>query len=272
MNLKQGLVALFKKVSTSMPPDVEEAVREALERETQEENRVRLERILETATRSRSSKLPLCIGTGVPVFFVSVPMGVSHAQIHETIIEATREATKKIPLSPSAVDVLTNVNTGDNTGEGFPVIHIEETTENKLTVELLLLGAGSEALGRTYSLPDETLGAERNFDGVRAVIANAVKLSEGLTCPPYIIGVGIAATRDRACWLSKQQIRRKIKDTNPSEGLDEIEKQLQEEINSAHNRILVLGVKIGAHHRHPDTYFVDVSFLCWNTRRGKLIW
>ncbi|MCK4910002.1 MAG: fumarate hydratase [Thermodesulfovibrionales bacterium] len=272
MNLKQGIVALFKKVSTSMPPDVEEAVREALGHETQEENRAWLERILETATRSRSAKIPLCIGTGVPVFFVSVPMGVSHAQVRETIIEATREATGKIPLSPSAVDVLSNTNSGDNTGEGFPVVHIEETPESKLTVELMLLGAGSEALGRTYSLPDEALGAERNFDGVRAVIADAVKLSGGRACPPYIIGVGIAATRDRATWLSKQQIRRKVSDTNPSEDLDSIEKQLQEEINSAHGRTLVLGVKIGAHHRHPDTYFVDVSFLCWNTRRGKLIW
>ncbi len=272
MNLKQGIVALFKKVSTSMPPDVEEAVREALRKETEASTRAWLERILETATRSRHEKLPLCIGTGVPVFFVSVPMGVSHAQVRETIIEATREATQKIPLSPSAVDVLTNSNSGDNTGDGFPVVQIEETSQSKLTVELMLLGAGSEALGRTYSLPDETLGASRDLEGVKAVIADAVKLSGGRACPPYIIGVGIAATRDQACLLSKQQIRRKVSDSNPSEGLDSVEKQMLEDLNSAHGKTLVLGVKIGAHHRHPDTYFVDVSFLCWNTRRGKLIW
>ncbi len=272
MNLKQGTRALYKKVSTSMPPDVEEAVREALRREPEGEGRQWLETILETATRSRSEKVPLCMDTGVPVFFVSVPAGVSHAQVRDTIVEATSEATKKVPLAPCAVDVLTNETSDDNTGEGFPVIHIEETTDSKLTVELMLLGAGSEALGRLYSLPDKTLDADRDLNGVKLVVQDAVNRAGGRACPPYIIGVGIAATRDQATWLSKQQLRRKITDTNPVPGLAAIEEELRDDINSSMGKALVLGVKVGAHHRHPEAYYVDVSFLCWNTRRGKLIW
>lgn len=272
MQLKQGIAALYKKVSTSMPPDVEEAVREALKNEDQEESRKWLERILETARHSRNEKLPICVGTGVPVFFVSVPMGVSHAQMKETIIEATREATKKVPLSPNAVDPITGENSGDNTGTGFPIINIEETSGSKLTVELMLLGSGTEALGRTYSLPEQKLGAERSLEGVKTVIADAVAQAGGRGCPPYIIGVGVAATRDQAAWLSKQQFRRKISDSHPSEVLSSLENSVREELNAKYEKALVLGVKVGAHHRHPEAYFVDVSFMCWNTRRGKLIW
>jgi fumarate hydratase class I len=272
MNLKQGIAALYKKVSTSLPPDVEEAVRAALEREKDENSKASLQNILETVTRSRAGKLPLCVDTGVPLFFVSVPSGVSHLEINNTIIEATRDATLKVPLTPSSVDVITGKNTGDNTGEGFPVVHIEETTESKLTVELMLLGAGCESLGNTYSLPDKELKVGRDLAGVRALIEDAIKKAAGRACPPYIIGVGIASTRDRAAWLSKQQLRRKIGDTNPIEVLAEMEAGIRSDINSSLGKAVVLDIKIGANNRHPDTYFVDISFLCWNTRRGKLIW
>ena len=33
-----------------------------------------------------------------------------------------------------------------------------------------------------------------------------------------------------------------------------------------------LAVKIGMNHRHPASYFVDVSISCWAQRRSRLIW
>jgi fumarate hydratase class I len=272
MNLKQGIVALYKKVSTSLPPDVEKAVKHATESDGDEENRNLLGQILKTTSRSRSEKRPLCVDTGVPVFFVSIPDGINRGEVRNTIIESTREATQKVPLAPSAVDAVTGTNTGDNTGDGFPVIYFEETDGTKLSVELMLLGAGTEGLGRTYSLPEESIGAGRDLEGVRSVVLDAVNHAQGKACPPYLIGVGIAATRDRAALLSKQQFRRKLEDVNPNEALAGLESALVDEINKQAGKSLVLGVKVGAHHRHPESYFVDVSFLCWNTRRGKLIW
>jgi len=37
-------------------------------------------------------------------------------------------------------------------------------------------------------------------------------------------------------------------------------------------RTTALGVKIGVNHRHPASYFVEVSVSCLATRRGRLIW
>ncbi|MFC1769465.1 fumarate hydratase [Nitrospirota bacterium] len=277
--LKQGIVSLYRKVATSLPPDVEEALKGAEALEDQSPAKNELQRMLGNIKHSRKETRPLCLDTGVPVFHISLPGGIKQSSVIEAVMEATREATEKIPLVPNAVNVITKENTDDNTGEGFPIIYFEETDSTHMTVELMLLGAGVEGLGRTYILPDASIKADRSMEGVRQCVMDTIERADGKGCPPYIIGVGIGTTRDRVTWLSKQQLRRKLGDTNPIESLAALELKLCDEINRTGigpgglgGKSTALGVKIGAHHRHTDTFFVDVTLLCWNTRRGKLIW
>jgi fumarate hydratase class I len=280
LKLKQGIVELYRKVSTSLPPDVEQALVRAHAREPEGSSAgEELARMVQIAQSARGRKHLLCLDTGVPVFHVRAPKSLGHREIRETIVEATREATRRIPLQANAVDALTNTNTGDNTGEGVPVIHIAQSEGSTLTVELSLMASGSENLGCLYSLPEEGLHAERNLEGVRRCVMDAVRLAGGRGCPPYTIGAGVAGTRDQAVSLSKEQLRRKLSDTNPREELRHLEERLLEDINALgigpHGRggkTTALGVKLGVHHRHPDSFFVDVSFACWSNRRGKLIW
>jgi fumarate hydratase class I len=277
--LKQGIVSLYRKVSTSLPPDVEDAIKGAEELENSDPAKQELKRLLGNIKHSRKETRPLCLDSGVPVFHIKVPQGISQETVRKAVLDATRDATVKIPLIPNAVDIITNENTGDNTGEGFPIIYFEESDSTHMTVELMLLGAGVESLGRTYILPESSIGAERDLTGVRKCVLDTIKRADGKGCPPYIIGVGIGTTRDRVTWLSKEQLRRKLGDTNPTPALATLEHDLCQEINKTGigpggvgGKSTALGVKIGIQHRHTDTYFVDVTLLCWNTRRGKLIW
>src|SRR5512135_1887090 len=82
--------------------------------------------ILEIVQKSRQASRPACIETGIPIFKVKVPRGLSHTDMKATIREATAVATRKVPLGLSAVDILNGENSGDNTGIGFPVIYLEE--------------------------------------------------------------------------------------------------------------------------------------------------
>jgi len=279
LQLQKGITSLFRKVTTSLPPDVESAIQKAAGTEEVQSAKSELLTVLSNVQSARSDKTPICEDTGVPFFYVSAPKGMSHTELRKTIIEATRIATEKIPLPSYSVDPLTGLNSGDNTGEGIPVIHIEETADTKLTIELMLLGTSSENLGRMYSLPDESLGAGMDLDGIAIAVLDAVKQAGGGGCPPYIVGVGLGPTRDRAAWLSKQQLRRKLDDPNPVPELSELEARLLSDINAlgigpkmAGGSATALGVKIGLNHRHPRAAYLDVSLLCWNTRRGKLIW
>ncbi|MFN3739254.1 MAG: fumarate hydratase [Thermodesulfovibrionales bacterium] len=279
LKLRDGIVELYKKVASSLPKDVEDSLKLAFEKEIGPAAKENLKIILENIKMSRQKELPLCQDTGVPVFYVKIPRCLGQERIKETIIEATRIATERIPLRPNSVDILTEKNTGDNTGKDFPIIHLEETEEEHLVIDLLLKGGGSENISCFYKLPDENLKAERNFEGVKKTVIDAVLKAQGKGCPPYIIGIAIGGVREHIAYLSKLQLLRRLNEENPEPTLKEIEADLMKDINSLGIGVMglggsntCLGVKIAVSNRHPASYFVDISFSCWALRRGRLIW
>ncbi|MBI1812003.1 MAG: fumarate hydratase, partial [Nitrospirae bacterium] len=215
LKLRDGIVELYRKVATSLPPDVEDALKAACVSEKKGSNaRHALEVILENIRIARETARPICQDTGVPVFYVKTPIGLSQIELEKTIIEATRIATEKVPLRPNAVDIITDKNTGDNTGIGFPVIYFRETPDSTLSIDLMLKGAGCENVGQTYKLPTSlsvesysvigkkkslthnagrhnaiTVIADRDIDGVRKCVLDAVYRAQGRGCSPYTIGV-----------------------------------------------------------------------------------
>ncbi|MFZ6016079.1 MAG: fumarate hydratase [Nitrospirota bacterium] len=280
LKLRDGIVELYRKAATSLPPDVEDALSRAYAAETEgSDAKAVLSIILENIRVARETARPICQDTGVPVFFVKVPVGLSQVELKGTIIEATRIATEKVPLRANAVDILTDRNSGDNTGIGFPVICLEETMDSVLTIDLMLKGSGCENAGQMYKLPVEELKAERDLEGVRKCVLDTVYKAQGRGCPPYILGVGIGASKDQVTRLAKDQLMRKLNKPNPDEVLAGLEERLLTEINQLGigplgfgGRTTAIGVKMGVNHRHPASYFVDVSVCCWANRRGRLIW
>ena len=280
LKLRDGIVELYRKVATSLPPDVEDALKAAHAIEKKGSNaKQALEVILENICLARETARPICQDTGVPVFYVKTPIGLSQLALENTIIEATRIATEKIPLRPNAVDIITDKNSGDNTGIGFPVIYFKETPGSTLTIDLMLKGAGCENIGQIYKLPIKELKADRDLEGVRRCVLDTVYKAQGKGCPPYIIGVGIGASKDQVTRLAKEQLMRRLTDVSGAGVLLKLEKRLINEINKLGigplglgGKTTALGIKIGVNHRHPASYFVDISVSCWANRRGRLIW
>jgi fumarate hydratase, class I len=280
LKLRDGIVELYRKVATSLPPDIREAMEAGLAVEkagTTAYSTLAVQ--VENMKLASETARPVCQDTGVPTFWMKVPVGLSHGEIKNTVMEATRLATEQIPLRPNAVDVITDKNSGDNTGTGFPVIYLEETNESTLTIDLMLKGAGCENAGQIYKLPVGELNAQRDFDGVRKCVIDTVLKVQGRGCPPYILGVGIGATKDQVTKLAKEQLMRRLNELNKIAELAALEKLILEDLNELGigpmglgGRTTALGVKIGVNHRHPASYFVDVSVSCWATRRGRLIW
>ncbi len=277
MNLRDALVNLYRKAATSLSSDVEAALRSAYEKERSIAQYV-LSVILENVRIARKTKRPICQDTGVPVFFIKVPVGANHLELRNTIIEATRIATREVPLRANAVDVITERNSGDNTGIGFPIMYFEETKKGRLIIDLMLKGAGSENVGQLYSLPNQELKAERNFEGVRKCVLDAIHKAQGKGCPPYIIGVGIGAAKDQVSRLAKEQLLRNLQDRNKSEVLSKVERKIMHDSNKLGigplglcGKTTTIGVKVGVNHRHPGSYFVDVSLSCWANRKARLI-
>jgi fumarate hydratase class I len=208
-----------------------------------------------------------------------MPRKRSQIEIKNVILEATRIATEEVPLRPNAVNIISDKNSGDNTGIGFPVIYFEESPDKAITLDLMLKGSGCENISQLYKLPLEELKAERDLDGVRRCALDAICRAQGRACPPYILGIGIGTSRDQVTKLAKVQLMRDLEDLNSIKALADLEKRLLHEINhlgigplGLGGKTTTLGVKIGVNHRHPASYFVEVCISCWADRRARLIW
>jgi fumarate hydratase class I len=278
LDLTDAFVELVRRAATDLPQDMEQALANAKqEEEPGSAAEGALDTILQNVQLARQHATPICQDTGTPIFEIHYPLGVSTRALRDQIRRAVAIATEHAYLRPNAVDSLTGKNSGDNTGEDFPTIHFHEWDEDSIHVDLLLKGGGCENVSTQYKLPDARLQAGRDLEGVRRVVLDAVLQAQGKGCAPGVLGVAIGGDRGSSYIKSKQQLLRKLDDENPDEKLGQLEEQLHEEANALGigpmgfgGKTTVLGVKVGAQHRLPASYFVSVAYMCWANRRAGM--
>jgi len=279
-NLVPHFVELIRRAATDLPADVEAALRRARgQEEAGSAAQGTLDAILENVQMSRERSTPICQDTGTPIFYVYYPTGWSTLTLKKQIREAVAEATAKSYLRPNSVNSLTGRNTGNNLGEDFPYFHFEEWEEDYLKVELMLKGGGCENVGAQYSLPDTRMDADRDLEGVRRAVLDAVYQAQGMGCAPAVIGVAIGGDRGTSYLKSKEQFYRPLEDAHPDPKIAALEQRLIEEANELGvgptgfgGKTTVLSVKIDSLERLPACYFVSASYMCWADRRRTLIY
>jgi fumarate hydratase class I len=278
--LTDDFLELIRRTSTDLPPDVEQALVHALQREAPgSAARGALDTILENVALARRDSSPICQDTGTPIFTVRHPAGWSARDLRHQIRKAVALATARAFLRPNAVDSLSGKNSGDNLGDNtFPTIHFEEVEGETLTVDLMLKGGGCENVGAQYSLPHTALGAGRDLEGARRVVLDAVHQAQGQGCAPGVLGIAIGGDRGSSFLASKEALLRPLDDVNPDPVLADLEARLLREANEVGigpmgfgGRTTVLGVKARGLHRLPASYFVSVSYMCWAHRRRRMI-
>jgi len=278
IDLTDAFVELVRRAATDLPDDMEQALKQGRAREEAgSAAESALDAILENVRLARSESTPICQDTGTPIFEVYYPLGVSTRQLTKQIQNAVAMATRRAYLRPNAVDTLSGKNSGDNVGEDFPTLHFHEWDKEHIHIELLLKGGGCENVSTQYKLPDAGLKAGRDLDGVRRVVLDAVHQAQGKGCAPGVLGVAIGGDRGSSYLKSKQQLLRPLDDSNPDEELAALEAQLYEQANQLQigpmgfgGETTVLGVKVGAQHRLPASYFVSIAYMCWANRRASM--
>ncbi len=275
----EAIFELIRRTACDLPADVENAIRRAREGEAPgSRGQQILSLYLDNISRAREKQLPLCQDTGLPIFLIRHPLGVSQRKMAKACEEATAKATGCQYLRPNAVDPVSGLNSGNSVGPGSPVFYFEEGDEPDISVSLILKGGGSENVCSQYSLPDGGLKAGRDLEGVRRVLLDSVRKAEGKGCAPGIIGVCIGGDRSSGYNHSKHQLLRRIDDVNPDPMLAELEERVFREANmlgigplGLGGETTLLGVKMGALHRHPACYFVTITYMCWECRRREIV-
>ncbi len=273
--LKESLVEVIRRTSAEIPDDVHAAILRSLEQEkkgTIAESAMKI--IDRNIALAKAKSQPICQDTGTIIFYIDAPLDLDQMAFEEAAREAVKAATKKGYLRQNSVDSLTGVNDGTNVGPGSPVVHFHQHRGKETNVKLILKGGGCENVGAQYSLPAEKLKANRDLDGCRKVILDAVLQAQGKGCGPGILGVCIGGDRAIGYEYSKQQFLRRLEDRNPVAELDALEQDILKTANDLGigpmgfgGKTTLLGVKICAVNRLPASFFVSISYMCWAYRR-----
>ncbi|HJW26278.1 MAG TPA: fumarate hydratase, partial [Rhodocyclaceae bacterium] len=223
---------------------------------------------------------PLCQDTGTIIVWVRHPFGLSQRAAKQQIRAAVAEATKRSWLRPNCVEALSGKNTGTNMDpfhEGHPAVHFEEWDKPEVEIAVMQKGGGCENVGAQYRLPDAAIGAGRDIKGVRKCIIDAVVKAQGQGCSPGILGVAIGGDRVSSYEKSKELILRKLGTPNPDPKMDAFEKEITADLNTLGigpmgygGNTTVLGVLAEEMYRHPASFYVSISYMCWSSRRGSI--
>ena len=299
--LVDRIARFVQETSSSLPDDAEQALRKALRREAKGSSaRMVLETILRNVELARAAGTPVCQDTGTLTFFVSERLRrrVTPAVIGEAVARATANGW----LRRNTIDSVTGRSIDTNVCAGAPVVHYVEvngerrnvkgeagrsserrTTDPHLSpftfnLSLVMKGGGSENMSRQFSLPDASIGAGRDLEGVRRAVLTAVQQAQGYGCAPGILGVCIGGDRASGYEEAKLQLLRNLADINPDPSLARLERRILREANSLGigpmglgGKTTLLAVKIGARPRVPASFFVTVAYLCWAARRRSIM-
>ncbi|WP_440950192.1 fumarate hydratase [Methanosphaerula subterraneus] len=261
----EATVTACREAVIHLPADVRRVLEEAHARESNPVAQGELANILADLACAEEHLVPLCQDTGVPVIYLTIPPTVPLTEeLYDAIRAGVRRATAEVPLRPNVVDPLTRANSGDNTGEGMPAIHVRPG--DSLSITVLPKGAGAENTSQIAML----LPSQK--DKIEEFVVKTVLAAGSRPCPPLVIGIGIGGTFDGAAALAKEAL------LQPIDRMDPFEQHLCDSLNTlgigpmglgGDTSVLAVKVKKGA--CHTASLPVAVNVQCWANRRATVV-
>lgn len=224
--LTENIKEMCIQANHYLAPDMENAMREAYDKESKPLAKQILGQLLENLDIAGEDMIPICQDTGMAVVFLKIGQDVHFegGSVEEAVNEGVRRGYEEGYLRKSVVgDPLLRVNTKDNTPA---VIHYEIVPGDQVEITLAPKGFGSENMSKILMLKPAD-GAE----GVKEAILNTVREAGPNACPPVVVGVGIGGTFEKAAILAKKALTREIGTHSPLPHIKEMEEELLAKIN-----------------------------------------
>jgi fumarate hydratase subunit alpha/L(+)-tartrate dehydratase alpha subunit len=198
---------LYVRALKILPPDIKEGFARLDRSETDATAKKVLGTMITNIRVAEQTENLLCQDTGIPIYNVTIGRGVEIAgvDLERAIQRGCERATKEHPLRSSVVHPITRKNAHTSCGPGVPAIHIGFSDDERLVIEMIPKGSGSENNSwLKMAIPAEGVNAIKTF------VVDCVLDAGGKTCPPTIVGVGIGGTSDLCVALAKRAATRAL--------------------------------------------------------------
>lgn len=265
---------LCKEANYYLGEDVLAALSRAREAEESPIARQVLDQIIENASIAASEQMPLCQDCGLAVVFIEQGQDVhiTGGDLYEAVNAGVRQGYADGYLRKSVVRLpfSARANTKDNTPA---IIHVEVVAGDKLKITVAPKGGGSENMSRfTVFKPAQGRTAVVDF------VVNAVDEAGGNPCPPLVVGVGIGGTAEKAMFLAKKSLLRRVGEPSSDSEVAELEGELLGRINGTGigaggvgGRITALAVHVETFPAHIASLPVAVNIQCHSARHKEAV-
>jgi fumarate hydratase subunit alpha len=254
--------------------DVLSTLRRYREAEISPVGREVLDQILENAEIARNQLMPLCQDCGLTVVFLELGQEVHIVgdDLNNAISKGVRQGYKDGYLRKSMVDqpFSSRMNTKDNTP---PVIHTTVVPGDQLRITVAPKGGGSENMSQ--------LGMLKPADGREGVVnfvVESVRRAGANPCPPIIVGVGVGGSAEKAMWLAKHSLLRKVGQPSSDPEVTELEADILERVNrigigpqGLGGLTTALAVHVETHPCHIASMPVAVNIQCHSARHKEAV-
>lgn len=214
------------KANTVLPLDIKHAIERAAKTESSASARRLLEIVLENAEMADTESMAICQDTGMVVVEIELGQEIhfTGGLLEDAVNQGVRQGYKRGYFRNSVVSHPFNrVNTGDNTPA---IIHLKMVDGDKIKLNILPKGAGSENMGQLAMLKPA-----HGLNGVKEFVLRVIKEASGNPCPPVIVGVGVGGNMEKAAMMAKEALMRDIDLRNPDPELAAQEEEILHKIN-----------------------------------------
>jgi len=273
-DITNTIARLFEHSCHYLPPDVIVALKQAREKEKSPVCRDVLGRILEDVEIAGKEQIPLCQDTGAAVVMLELgqEVHITSGDLYTAVNEGVRQGHDKGYLRKSIVSkpCFTRVNTRDNTPA---MIHTDIVPGDMLKISVLPKGGGSENCSRLT-----VLTPANGRQGVVNFVVNLVDEVGSNPCPPVIIGVGIGGTTDKAMFIAKKTLLRKVGEPSPDPEVADLEREILGKVNNLGIGAMGYGGTVTALAVHVETFPchiasmpVAINMQCWCARHAEAV-
>jgi len=262
------------KANTELRPDILGVLKRSFRCEPAGRAKRVLGVLIQNAAIAKREGIALCQDTGIACVYLEIGQDVriTGGSLEKAVNDGVRIGYRRGYFRNSVVDPISRKNTGTNTPA---IIHTRLVKGDKVRITVVPKGFGCEnknALRLFHPTAD--------LEDIRQFIVDVVAQAGPDACPPYIVGVGIGGTFEKAAALSKEALLKTVASPSTVLGMvrgvvsssnhrqspvagpvSRLEKELLKEINKLNIGPQGLGGKTTALAVHVLTYPTHIAGL-----------